>query len=294
MAVDVKATGPTTKAGDVNASDAAASSTETSNAETSNADLSTPEASNADNSSADAQARRARRRKSSRRSALSRLRSEWQRRAPWVLGILLTLAVAGSLLAVGTVHIPVLLFIAPLCILFGAFAIVVEDTPTWQRRLPALILVGLGLYSGLQSIALPESTLRQLSPVAARVWSDAFRLLGEPLSRWASVSVDPSASRVEALKWICYAAVFFGAAKLGREKGSQPGTLIVFGSAVLGGVLSVAHGLFGIEEWLGLYRPQMTSPVWALAPLLNPNNFAGYLNLAIFAGMGLLFAHQPL
>lgn len=231
-------------------------------------------------------------RKRRRRSRIGRFRSYANKRSSRLLTGLLTLIVAGSLLAVGTVHVSTLLVVAPPCIVAGAFALFVDDT-LGRQKLPASILFLLALYSLLQSLALPPQWLKALSPRAAEIWHDAFRLTGEPLSRWASISVDPGASRVEALKWLCYAAVFVASAHLARQKGSQLGTLMIVGSALLGGVLSVAHGLLGMRDWLGLYQPQMAAPVWAPAPLLNPNNFAGYLNLALFSGMGLLFSRKP-
>jgi tetratricopeptide (TPR) repeat protein len=95
------------------------------------------------------------------------------------------------------------------------------------------------------------------------------------------------------LKWLTYGAVFVAAARLARNTGSHRGLLVVIGSGLLGGLLSVAHGLAGVDEWLFVYRPQYARPPWAVAPLLNPNNFAGYLNLSLFAAMGVFFAHKP-
>lgn len=225
---------------------------------------------------------------------MARLRQGVQARGATLLTILLTLVVAGSLLAVGTVHVEVLLVVAPFALVAGALAIWIEDRS--ERRLPtaAVIAAGLSLYSLLQAVPLPPRWLKTISPVAAQTWKDAFKLLDLPATRWVSLSVDPGASRVEALKWLCYAAVFSAAARLARQKGSQRGTAIVVGSALLGGILSIAHGLFGVSDWLGLYHPDAVFPTWAPSPLLNPNNFASYLNLALFAGLGLLFVRKPL
>lgn len=229
-----------------------------------------------------------------RRSRLGQLRRTLRNHASPVLIALLSLLVAGSFLAVGTVHIQVLLVVAPFCVLTGAFALFVEEAPTKRQWLPALIIAGLAAYSWLQSIALPPALQNWLSPHAGQVWQEAFKLLGESPTRWCSLSLDPAASRVEALKWFCYAAVFLAASSIARNKGCQPGVVIVVVSALVGGVLSVAHGLFEVDAWLTLYRPEMPRPVWAVSPLLNPNNFAGYLNLALFGAMGLLFARKPL
>jgi tetratricopeptide (TPR) repeat protein len=245
-------------------------------------------------SSPEASAGGKRRRRRRRRSRLSRIRTAVQARSATILTILLVLAVAGSLLAVGTVHVVSLLLVAPVALAAGVIAIWVEDESKRRLPLPAWIAAGLALYSLLQSLPMPQHWLKTLSPGATQTWLDAFKLAGEPLARWASLSVDPGASRVEALKWLCYAAIFIAAARLARQKGSQRGASIVVGSALLGGILCLVHGLFGVTEWLGLYKPQMAQPPWAPAPLLNPNNFAGYLNLGLFAGLGMLFVRKPL
>lgn len=227
-----------------------------------------------------------------RRSRLGRIRGTVQERSALILTILLAMSVVGSLLAVGTVHVLSLLFVAPVTIAAGTVAIWVEDTPRRRFPAPAVILALLGLYSLLQSVPLPLAWVSALSPLAAQTWTDALRLAEVPSGRWVSLSVEPGASRVEALKWLSYAALFVAAGRLSREKGAQRGVIILVGAALLGGVLCVVHGLFGFEDWLGLYSPQFARPPWAPAPLLNPNNFAGYLNLALFAATGLLFVRK--
>lgn len=201
--------------------------------------------------------------------------------------------VAGSLLAVGTVHVETLLVVAPIALLAAALSVFLEDR--WSARFPApfWVAAGLSLWSLLQSIPLPMRWLESLSKVAARTWQEARAVTGAAVSAPASLSMDPGASRVEALKWLVYAGAFLAAARLGRQRGCKPGALILVGSALLGGLLSLLHGLAGLDEWLGLYTPLHAHPLWAPTPLLNPNNFAGYLNLAIFTGLGLLLVRRP-
>jgi tetratricopeptide (TPR) repeat protein len=198
-----------------------------------------------------------------------------------------------SLLAVGTVHVVTLLLIAPAALLAGGLALWTERHSALRFPAPAIVLAALGVYSLIQSIPLPPAWVQVLSPVAARTWADAYALTGTDLGHYRSLSVDPSASRVEALKWLAYASIFVASARLAREKGGNRGLAIVVGAALTGGVLSVVHGLAGISEWFYVYKPQFAYPQWAPAPLLNPNNFAGYLNLALVSGMGLFFARKP-
>jgi hypothetical protein len=68
----------------------------------------------------------------------------------------------------------------------------------------------------------------------------------------------------------------------------------VFWSAALGAIVTLCHGAAGATWLYGLYEPVDAHPPWALAPLLNPNNMAGYLNLGAFTGVGLLVSHRAI
>ncbi len=73
-------------------------------------------------------------------------------------------------------------------------------------------------------------------------------IIGENAHKAASISVDPGASRVEALKWLCYAAVFITAANLTRRTGAKRGLTLVVMAALVGGILTIIHGLLGLEN----------------------------------------------
>jgi len=228
-----------------------------------------------------------------RRSLVGRLQERLTKYLQPLQTGLLGVTVIGSLLAVGTVHVRTLLVVAAVAV--SSLAVVCITEKDWRSRMPApaLVLLGLSLYSLLQSVQLPYAWVRALSPMAAQVWLDARRLIGAELQAPASLSLDPGASRVEALKWITYAAAFATSAQLARRCGAKRGLGIVVLSALLGGVLTLTHGLFGIDKWLGIYEPRYARPPWALSPLLNPNNYCGYLNLATFAAVGLAMTGRP-
>jgi tetratricopeptide (TPR) repeat protein len=236
---------------------------------------------------------RDRRRKLRRRSRVGWLREKLLKFVEPVQVSLLAVTVVASLLAVGTVHISSLLVIASIALLSFTIACFTEEN--WKDRVPppAWVLLGLSLYSLLQSVPLPFAWLRHASPGAAQVWLDARSLLGVAARGPAPLSLDPSASRAEALKWLTYAAVFVTAGQIARRRGAKVGLSIVVLSALAGGLLTIAQGLLGLDKWLGLYEPRYAHPSWALSPLLNSNNFAGYLNLAIFVAIGLAMTGRP-
>lgn len=213
------------------------------------------------------------------------------RRPEQIALILLALAVAGSALAVGGVHVVTLVCVGLVTAMSAGLAL--RELRLHQQGLPlgSVLMLALAGYSLLQSVPLPTSAVRLVSPQGYEVWQGTLALLGKP-SAWGSVSLDPRASLVEALKWATYAAVYATAVYLGR-RGRMPAVLLMlFGTALALALITLAHRAAGATRLYGVYQPVHANPYFALAPLLNPNNLAGYLNLGAFAGLGLAMSRQ--
>ncbi|WP_437503526.1 O-antigen ligase family protein [Sorangium sp. So ce1099] len=216
-----------------------------------------------------------------------------ERVIPWLLAV----TIAGSVLAIGAVHTPTLALVSSITAVAAALSLRASaraDRQSHARSLPALTLLGLTAYTLLQAAPLPLAWLGLLSPASADVWSRALMPLGEAPPRYASISLDPGATLVEATKWLTYAGVFVTAAFVGARHGARLGITLVFSSAFLAALTTIAHGLLGAKEVFGLYQPRFSVAAWHVGPLLNPNNLAGYLNLGILSGVGLLLTSRPL
>lgn len=198
----------------------------------------------------------------------------------------LALLVVGSMLALGAVHLPVLLVVAGLAALAS-----LSVRPRGAIPAPAWIFLALALFTFLQALPLPEGALALLSPNAAEVWSRSLLPVGESPAL-SSLSLDPGATLVEALKWLTYATVFLLAASLSRARGAVFGASLIVASAALAALVTLAHGLLSATAVYGLYEPSFPTAPLLLGPLLNPNNLAGYLNLGTFAALGLLLRRQ--
>jgi tetratricopeptide (TPR) repeat protein len=209
---------------------------------------------------------------------------------------MLAAVVCGSVLAIGTVHLPVLLVVAAGA--FGAAAAALYRSAEARRGagipLPAMIFAALAAYTLLQAVPIPMAWLKVLAPANADIWERSLLPFGEAGPSLASISLDPGASVVEALKWSTYAAVFTAASSLGARKSAGWGVAMVFGTALAAAFTTMAHGLLGATKVYGLYQPNFNVLAWHVGPLLNPNNLAGYLNLGILSGLGLLLAHRPI
>jgi hypothetical protein len=151
---------------------------------------------------------------------------------------------------------------------------------------------GLAAFSALQALPLPFGLVHRLSPTAAEVWARAGELTGRSYS-WVSISLDPGASWLEALKWMTYGAAFAVAADYGSRRNMNRALLLPFAAAVVVAVVTLGHGLLGAKAVYGLYQPSFGPSPWHIGPLLNPNHLAGYLNLGLLCGLGLLVTRRP-
>ncbi len=205
-------------------------------------------------------------------------------RASKDLGFFLLIAallVAG--LGFGAQHVPVL--IAAVALAAAAALLAPKDT-----RVPkvAWLLLALAGYSLLQALPLPMGVVRALSSEAGLVWEGALRPLRPSSVGWATLSVDPSGTWLEVLKYSGYACVVIAAAGVRVRRGSRPILGLVLGLALLVCVVTLAHGLFRAPKIYGLFSPPIADDRWTRGPFVNGNNLAGYLNLGLFAGVGFL------
>ena len=85
-----------------------------------------------------------------------------------------------------------------------------------RARVPATILlctgVGLTAYTALQCVPMPIGLLAVIAPHNAEVWSRVLLPLGEAGPRWAPITLDPIATRVEVLEGVPSGRASFGAA----------------------------------------------------------------------------------
>ena len=201
---------------------------------------------------------------------------------------LATIAIA-SALALGGAHVWVVLLATCALTLCGMIALITGSLR--KPPAPAFLLASLGLYTLLQTAPLPLSLLRQLSPSAAYVWTNALRPLGEEV-RYGSLSLDPGASTLEAAKWTAYSLAFWLAAAMRRRRGVAYPLAIVFASALLVALATLAHALTNATKVFGIYEPQLGTAANHIGPILNSNCLAGYLLLGVLTGLGFALSAQ--
>jgi tetratricopeptide (TPR) repeat protein len=213
----------------------------------------------------------------------------------------LAVALALSAQAAGAIHLPIVVAYATLVAGSGALALLAgsgavrggshRDGPASSGAAHSRIDVGAGVWFTLalicllQAVPLPLGWLQQIAPSQADVWVRALEPFGVPPPAYATLSLAPHRTLVEAAKMASYGVIFYIAARLGRHGlGRIAG--IAFASGLAVALVTLAHRVLGAERLFGVYTPR---DALLVAPLLNPNNLAGYLVLAFFCGLGLLF-----
>lgn len=242
--------------------------------------------------------RRRRSRSRQDRAEASALASLWARwtssdRGEIVALVVLSLLVAGSALAIGGAPPVVVLALAPLSFVTAAICTLLPSTGRGHSLAPFAVFLALSAYTVIQALPLSGSMLRSVSPVATDVWARSLLPLGEEVTG-GSISLDRGASLLEALKWASYACTFFAATSLARRRGAEFGIAIVFASAVLVATVTIGHQLLEARKIYGIYKPITHVDFNHIGPFPNPNNLAGYLNLGLFCGLGLLFGRRAL
>src|SRR5690606_16957554 len=116
-----------------------------------------------------------------------------------------------------------------------------------------------------------------------QIWTDAQELVGT--HGWLPLSVDPEATRFEALKFVVYAAFWGLGQRVRRRHGLKHVASIVFGLGLALALLSWLHTTAGWTRVYGVYRPAYAGHE-LMGPVLNPNNLSGLLNLSVFCGLG--------
>lgn len=224
----------------------------------------------------------------------------------------LTLALGLSALGVGAVHLAVLV---PFAVLVIASALLscrpgalrsrergfpqrspTEPTPDASPGLRRRITVGasvwfcLTLVCWLQVVPVPLAWLSRWAPLNADIWSRAMRPFEMPAPAFASLSLAPGRTLVEALEIATYGLVFAVSARLAGRSGFASIARIIFGITVVVALVTAAHQVLAAERLYGIYAP-LNSP--SVAPILNNNSLGGYLNLGLCCGLGLLFRERP-
>ncbi len=181
----------------------------------------------------------------------------------------------------------------------GAFALTGAWLVSWaldasrpsealRKAWPAWIAIGLWLaLQAVHVVPMPAGLVAFLSPSAARIHALALDAGIEP--QWITLSIDPQASRVSLLKSLAYVSVFFLVLVLAnrRSRVARLASLLVY-SALAHSLYAVLLHLSGNQsDYFGVRIRHLDS---ASGTYVNRNHFAGFLEMSLALGIGLLIA----
>jgi O-antigen ligase len=155
--------------------------------------------------------------------------------------------------------------------------------PLRRARWPLSLFAAWLLFQALHVVPMPREWVAGLSPEAARVHA----LAGS--REWITLSLDPHASFEALLKGIAYAALFFLAlALLNRRSRVRLLAQSWVYAALAMSVFAVLLHTSGITlDWFGTTIQHGAS---ASGPYANRNHLAGYLEMSLAVGIGLLIS----
>ena len=145
------------------------------------------------------------------------------------------------------------------------------------------------LWIGLQGLALPAEWVRLLSPKAHEMHALAAAALGQALPTTLTLSLEPHATRDFWFKTTAYLAVFALTLLLVN---SRHRVELLLQTLVICGMFQAFYAsvmmLSGLEY--GFLIKKTTGLGQATGTFINRNHLAGYLNLCLAAGIGLMIA----
>lgn len=166
---------------------------------------------------------------------------------------------------------------------FGSQAV----SPAFRRAWPAIALLMLWLFFvALQITPLPISWISSISPDAARMHALAHEDAGALLH--ATLSVDPDATYAFALQSVAYTCVFLLALLLVDDRARLRQLCAI---VVVAGLIQALYGSLGMlsaTEW-DFFGEKRTAD-HATGTFVNRNHLAGYLEMVLAVGIGLLIA----
>lgn len=164
-------------------------------------------------------------------------------------------------------------------------------TPVFRKAKPVVLLLALWLlYLPIQVLPLPLWLVGVISPESARM--HALAAAYGDSAAWATLSIDPHATVVFWLKSVAYVVIFYLILLLARSgrRVEQLALTFVF-SGLLQTLYGAAAAFSGYKYSIGAlsgYHPYSAGVV--TGTYVNQNHLAGYLEMCLAIGIGLMVA----
>lgn len=159
--------------------------------------------------------------------------------------------------------------------------------PNEPLLVPLLALLAVTI---LHAVPLPIQFMARLAPESTGHVVAVAKALEQPSPSWIAFSLDPGSTHERILFGVAIVCAFCAARLVSAR--SRSSTLLGAVAVSAGGVatMHLVHQLVGAKRVFGMYTPAEGS---LPGPLLNPNNLAGYLSMALPICLGFAL-HQKI
>ncbi|MGH9459355.1 MAG: O-antigen ligase family protein [Thermoanaerobaculia bacterium] len=210
-----------------------------------------------------------------------RFRRDWLRALPVAL-LAVVLAVIpfpwGAVLPGGALRLELMAYA------IGVIAVVVAPRRIGAAWWPVAFGAVLAIYAFVQLVPLPVDTLGAISPTAAHIYSKVNAILGsfESPAVTPRISIAPEETRTVGLLTAAFVSLFVAGLLLCA---TRPARRFLAWTIVVIGALHV----IGAMLWETLGAPSPTALGRLHGVFINPNHFAGYLEIALFVAFALVW-----
>lgn len=163
----------------------------------------------------------------------------------------------------------------------------------FNRHLPSVLCLLLFLLVLFQMAPLPEALLKALSPSTLAIYRD---FANAPAGSLHPLSLNPDATCQELIRLLSYAAIFFviiGHYRTKDQVKSLVKTILFMGAFLVVFAIIQKISWNGRVFWLFPVDEAVRSASRIWGPFINRDHFAGYLEMVIPLGMGLLLYRAP-
>ena len=153
-----------------------------------------------------------------------------------------------------------------------------------------ILLIFINLF---QMLPLPEALLKAISPASLATYRDFGNT---PDGAFHPISLNPDATRQELFRLLCYAAIFFVIVSHYRTKdqvNSLVKTILFMGCFLVVFAIVQKMAWNGRIFWIYPVDESLRNGLRIWGPYISYDNFAGYMEMAIPLGMGLLLYRAP-
>lgn len=212
---------------------------------------------------------------------------EWRALGSPLTALLLGLLVLSAAFALGGVFA----YACGLLALCAGVLACMAPVPTAPRHV-ARLLLGLGaflvLYMALTVVPMPVGMLARIAPAQAAVWERALRPFDQSTT-WATLSLDPTATKNEITKLLLYGCVFVVALGLAeRRRGTSSLERVICAVTSLVALVSLGHWALGQTLVFGVYQPELARTPRHMSVFLNANHLAEVMAIGGAVATGVL------